>query len=126
MATQMADSRSAMFSFGMMLNIRKKPPGGGFEACLLWIFVFAQESVVESLDGELYDVVVGVYDEHYAGEVVNPIVKIWIPVNVAIVLVEAEIVGLVIVVGILVFFVVNFFVADCNDERYKVLVVRNG
>lgn len=22
--------------------------------------------------------------------------------------------------------VVDFFVADCNDERYKVLVVRNG
>ena len=45
-AMQTADLRSAMFSFGMVFNIRKKPPGGGFEACVLWIFVFAQESVV--------------------------------------------------------------------------------
>ena len=119
-AMQTADLRSAMFSFGIVSNIRKKPPGGGFEADLLWIFVFAQESVVESLDRELYDVVVCINDEYYAGEVVDPVVEIWIPVNVAIVLVEAEVVFGVDDV------VVNFFVADCNDERYKVLVVRNG
>ena len=100
--------------------IQKKPPGGGFEACTLWIFVFAQKSVVESLDGKLYDVVVGVYDEHCACEVVDPVVEIWIPVNAAVMLVEAEVVFGVDDV------VVNFFVADCNDERYKVLVVRNG
>ena len=100
--------------------LTKKAPGGGFEACTLWIFVFAQESVVESLDGELYDVVVGVYDEHCAGEVVNPVVKIWIPVNVAIVLVEAEVVFGVDDV------VVDLFVTDCNDEWHEVLVVRNG
>lgn len=45
-AMQTADLRSVMFSFGIVSNIRKKPPGGGFEACMLWIFVFAQESVV--------------------------------------------------------------------------------
>ena len=45
-AMQTADLRSAMFSFGIVSNIRKKPPGGGFEADWLWIFVFAQESVV--------------------------------------------------------------------------------
>ena len=48
------------------------------------------------------------------------IVKIWIPVNVAIVLVEAEIVFGIFNV------VVDLFVADCNDERHEVLVMGNG
>lgn len=92
----------------------------------LRVLVFAQESVVESLDRNFYDIVFGVDDNHYACKVVDPVVEIWLPVNIAIMLVEAKVVGLVIVVGILVFFVVDFFVTDCNDERHKVLVVRNG
>ena len=45
-AMQMADFKSAMFSFGMMLNIRKKPPAGGFETYVLWIFVFTKKTFI--------------------------------------------------------------------------------
>ena len=42
----------------LFLYLRKKPPGGGFEACLLWIFVFAKKNVycsvgVEEISSEL-------------------------------------------------------------------------
>lgn len=57
-AMQMADFKSAMFSFGMVINIQKKPPAGGFEACMLWVFVFTKKNVycsvgVEEISSEL-------------------------------------------------------------------------
>ena len=45
-AMQTADLRSAMFSFGIVSNIRKKPPGGGFETYVLWIFVFTKKMFI--------------------------------------------------------------------------------
>ena len=99
----------------------KKAPVRGLEEIytflILRIFVFAQESVIKSLDRELNNVVVRVYDKHETCKVVNPIVEVRWP---AVVLVEAEIVLRVYDV------IVDLLVADGNDKRNSVLVMRNG
>ena len=81
---------------------------------ILRIFVFAQESVIKSLDRELNNVVVRVYDKHETCKVVDPIVEVRWP---AVVLVEAEIVLRVYDV------IVDLLVADGNDKRNSVLVM---
>ena len=81
---------------------------------ILRIFVFAEESVIEGLNRELYNIVVVVYDEHKACKVVNPIVEVRWP---AVVLVEAKVVLRVYYV------IVDLLVADGDDKRNGVLVM---
>ena len=98
-------------------EMKKAPVRGLVEIytfLILRIFVFAQESVIKSLDRELNNVVVRVYDKHETCKIVDPIVEVRWPV---VVLVEAE------VVLRIYYVIVDFLVADGDDKRDCVLVM---
>lgn len=84
---------------------------------ILRIFVFAQESVIESLDRDLDNIVFVVYDKHETCKVVDPIVEVRLPVLITVMLVEAEVVLRILNV------VVDLLVADGDDKRNCVLVM---
>ena len=104
--------------FEWLYGNKKKAPVRGLERIytflILRIFVLAEESVVKSLDRELNNVVVRVYDKHETCKVVNPIVEVRRP---AVVLVEAKVVLRVYYV------IVDLLVADGDDKRNCVLVM---